>query len=110
MDDLNIIKDEDIQTINLDLNTPITDSSGTLGIELLADPKKTNKPTKYLEVSLTLDIDMSIFSINLVIAELLKTYLPSICFKSDVKFFKLPLLRVEKDFTELLISKFANTK
>lgn len=34
MDDLNIIKDEDIQTINLDLNTPITDSSGTLGIEL----------------------------------------------------------------------------
>ena len=47
MDDLNIIKDEDIQTINLDLNTPVADSSGTLGIELLADPKKTNKPDGY---------------------------------------------------------------
>ena len=47
MDDLNIIKDEDIQTINLDLNTPVADSSGTLGIELLADPNKTNKPDGY---------------------------------------------------------------
>ena len=47
MDDLNIIKDEDIRTINLDLNTPVADSSGTLGIELLADPKKTNKPDGY---------------------------------------------------------------
>ena len=45
MDDIKILTDDDIQTINLDLNTPINDNS--LGIELLADPKKSVKIDGY---------------------------------------------------------------
>ena len=46
LDDIKILADDDIQTINLDLNTPsINDNS--LGIELLADPKKSVKIDGY---------------------------------------------------------------
>ena len=57
-------------------------------------PRNTNSPTKYLDVSLTLESDISVFSINLFITELLKTNLPSICFKSLEIFFRLPLLLI----------------
>jgi len=45
-DSLNIIEDNDIQTINLDLDLG-TSNNDSLGIELLADPKKTAKTDGY---------------------------------------------------------------
>ena len=42
MEDIKILPDDDIQTINLDLNVPATNDD-SLGIELLADPKKSIK-------------------------------------------------------------------
>ena len=38
-DSLNILEDNDIQTINLDLDLTTTINNDSLGIELLADPK-----------------------------------------------------------------------
>jgi len=46
MDDIKILADDDIQTINLDLNTP-SNNDNSLGIELLADPKKSVKIDGY---------------------------------------------------------------
>ena len=43
INDLKIVEDSDIQTINLDLNSPMTTNNDSLGIELLADPKKSLK-------------------------------------------------------------------
>ena len=47
MNDFKIVEDSDIQTINLDLNTLSTSGNDSLGIELLADPKKTAKTDGY---------------------------------------------------------------
>ena len=41
-DSLNIVGENDIQTINLDLDLGIS-TNDSLGIELLADPNKTSK-------------------------------------------------------------------
>jgi len=46
-DSLNILEDNDIQTINLDLDLTTTINNDSLGIELLADPKKTAKMDGY---------------------------------------------------------------
>mgnify|MGYP006441883059 FL=1 len=46
-DSLNILEDNDIQTINLDLDLTTTINNDSLGIELLADPKKTAKTDGY---------------------------------------------------------------
>ena len=46
MEDITIVPDDDIQTINLDLNVPTT-TDDSLGIELLADPKKSIKVDGY---------------------------------------------------------------
>ena len=46
MEDITIVPDDDIQTINLDLNVPTT-TDDSLGIELLADPKKSIKIDGY---------------------------------------------------------------
>ena len=46
MEDIKIVPDDDIQTINLDLNVPTT-ADDSLGIELLADPKKSIKVDGY---------------------------------------------------------------
>ena len=46
MEDITIVPDNDIQTINLDLNVPTT-TDDSLGIELLADPKKSIKIDGY---------------------------------------------------------------
>ena len=48
-DSLNIIEDNDIQTINLDLDLG-TSNNDSLGIELLADPKKTAKTDGYVDI------------------------------------------------------------
>ena len=40
IDGLKIVEESDIQTINLDLNSPMATNNDSLGIELLADPKK----------------------------------------------------------------------
>ena len=47
MDDIKILADDDIQTINLDLNAP-SNNDNSLGIELLADPKKSVKIDGYI--------------------------------------------------------------
>ena len=48
MEDIKIVPDDDIQTINLDLNAPTTTTTDdSLGIELLADPKKSIKMDGY---------------------------------------------------------------
>jgi len=49
-DSLNIIEDNDIQTINLDLDLG-TSNNDSLGIELLADPKKTVKTDGYVDIA-----------------------------------------------------------
>ena len=49
-DSLNIIEDNDIQTINLDLDLG-TSNNDSLGIELLADPKKTGKTDGYVDIA-----------------------------------------------------------
>jgi len=46
-DSLNILEDNDIQTINLDLDLGTSTNNDSLGIELLADPKKTAKTDGY---------------------------------------------------------------
>lgn len=46
-DSLNILGENDIQTINLDLDLGTTTNNDSLGIELLADPKKTAKLDGY---------------------------------------------------------------
>jgi len=46
-DSLNIVGENDIQTINLDLDLNTTTNNDSLGIELLADPKKTAKSDGY---------------------------------------------------------------
>ncbi len=46
-DSLNIVEDNDIQTINLDLDSTMNTGNDSLGIELLADPKKTAKLDGY---------------------------------------------------------------
>ena len=42
-DSLNIVGENDIQTINLDLDLNTSTNNDSLGIELLADPRKTAK-------------------------------------------------------------------
>ena len=42
-----IVVESDIQTINLDLNSPMATNNDSLGIELLADPKKSVKVDGY---------------------------------------------------------------
>jgi len=46
-DSLNIVGENDIQTINLDLDLNTSTNNDSLGIELLADPKKTAKSDGY---------------------------------------------------------------
>ena len=46
-DSLNIVGENDIQTINLDLDLNTSTNNDSLGIELLADPKKTVKTDGY---------------------------------------------------------------
>ena len=46
-DSLNIVGENDIQTINLDLDLNTSTNNDSLGIELLADPKKTAKTDGY---------------------------------------------------------------
>ena len=46
-DSLNILGENDIQTINLDLDLGTSTNNDSLGIELLADPKKTAKSDGY---------------------------------------------------------------
>ena len=46
-DSLNILGENDIQTINLDLDLGTSTNNDSLGIELLADPKKTAKTDGY---------------------------------------------------------------
>lgn len=46
-DSLNIVGENDIQTINLDLDLNTSTNNDSLGIELLADPKKTAKMDGY---------------------------------------------------------------
>ena len=46
-DSLNILGENDIQTINLDLDLNTSTNNDSLGIELLADPKKTAKTDGY---------------------------------------------------------------
>ena len=46
-DSLNIVGENDIQTINLDLDLNTSNNNDSLGIELLADPKKTAKSDGY---------------------------------------------------------------
>ena len=47
LNDLKIVEESDIQTINLDLNSPMATNNDSLGIELLADPKKSIKVDGY---------------------------------------------------------------
>ena len=47
LNDLKIVEESDIQTINLDLNSPMATNNDSLGIELLADPKKSIKIDGY---------------------------------------------------------------
>ncbi len=47
IDGLKIVEESDIQTINLDLNSPMATNNDSLGIELLADPKKSVKVDGY---------------------------------------------------------------
>ena len=47
IDGLKIGEESDIQTINLDLNSPMATNNDSLGIELLADPKKSVKADGY---------------------------------------------------------------
>ena len=46
-DSLNIVGENDIQTINLDLDLNTSTNNDSLGIELLADPKKQQKSDGY---------------------------------------------------------------